>query len=185
MGVFIVSENFPKWVFENYPLGQIQDMVTILKEMERNGCTVAELLGYADQWFKDLRNGHQDQLNRMKKIRDDVRMGSRRCPECGNFLKLVEVNDRPCSQVDPKYRSLWFCMDGMNCGYELYSELPYEKELAQQVKELPPGGFKNDMKRRLKRASMRLVPRSLRMERRRSRHKAQAAAARPNGGCGK
>lgn len=179
-------ENFPKWVFDNYPLGNLQDFFTILKEMEKHDCTLSDLLAYSDKHFQDLRNADYNYYMVLEKRRIDSKLGSKRCPMCGNGMVLAEVNNRPCSQVGGGFHSLWYCIDGTGCGYESYKEEPYVQEYVKYMKEFPRGEEKNDMKRRLKRAARRMGPKRFRPPDRNIAPPSPAAGGgKPCGGCGK
>ena len=156
-------ENFPKWVFDNYPLGQLQDMVTIVREMGKQGCTMEAFLEFADQHFADLRNGHYQRVVDLKQLAVDYRMGVRRCPQCGREMNLIPVNVSNCTQVSGGFKCAWQCANVMECGYEVYSLVDYEVEMRAYAAAFPEGPAREKMRR----AARRLGPRDFNATQRR------------------
>jgi hypothetical protein len=73
----------------------------------------------------------QKQTNTAKMIYDNGvavrRLETRNCPECGGGMRIVMVNHGPAYIVGGDYKTLWYCLDVLECGYEEYSEKSVEE----------------------------------------------------------
>jgi ssDNA-binding Zn-finger/Zn-ribbon topoisomerase 1 len=98
--------------FSAYTLGVLQSSLQILVELERNHLDSKAI---------------QDYLDRQKAKRPRPL----KCPKCGSFLGLASVNSSPRTAVGGNWKSMVFCTNWKNCGYERYSTRTVQEELKE------------------------------------------------------
>lgn len=121
-----------RWAIGQYPGGMLQDMIVVLREIEKSGGSVADFIALAEQHYLERRMLALEEMKRLAAMSADYRMVAPRCPECGSRMGLYRVNSVAGNQVGGPWKSMWQCADLMGCGYEEFSERDYEEEYREK-----------------------------------------------------
>ena len=101
-----------------YELGQIFSASQIIRILSRAKINLFNLIDYSHDIILS------SQLT--ESLASDLRTGSkymRPCPDCGyEILNIDPVNDSNCRMVGGNYKSVIWCSDILECGYEFYTE---------------------------------------------------------------
>ena len=115
-------------LFSQYKDAFLQDMTTVLSEMEKAGISVKAFLAHSKETFSKKTNWAYEKFKQDQNLRREFYFKVRRCARCGNPMNLFTVNDHPGSQVGGEFKSMWQCVDMMGCGEAVYSDLPIHLE---------------------------------------------------------
>lgn len=125
--VLMIDENLFKKLndfFSIYKLGFIQDMETVLKELDRLGATNQDFHDYVKTMLDNQANFFYEQQKQREAKKREFYYKVPRCPSCGGLMVLSSVNNKPCNQIGGSAKSIWSCYDQMECGHIV--ESPYE-----------------------------------------------------------
>lgn len=103
-----------------FSLGQHQDALTYLDQLERCGWTVED----ARAWVASRRK----ELTRMP-----ARPLVFRCPDCKAPMQLLMVNVGPATQTNDDSKSVWFCTN-KKCMNTIYNKKSVEEILRNKGK---------------------------------------------------
>ena len=56
------------------------------------------------------------------------------CPECGAPMNVADVNNKKCTMVGGKWRSVWTCANVRECGHQIWNKKPAAFEFKKWMK---------------------------------------------------
>jgi predicted nucleic-acid-binding Zn-ribbon protein len=115
-------------ILEAFSFGRIQDCRNIKAKLDEYNISWDEFIDWADNRAKLI-----ESIPRPKVPNPPRMVLKRKCPECGSWLKLGEVNHSPCAMVDGGYHSQWLCP---KCEWEEFTNKELEKEAEPFLEEL-------------------------------------------------
>lgn len=107
-------------VVEVFGLGKVQDVLTFLDYLQKEGVSVQDVRDYMAECAMD--HARARMTTRAKRLREWEQKAPK-CPECGMPLRLREITLSPGRGNENAYRSEWYC-PGAQCIYEAYSTMP-------------------------------------------------------------
>jgi len=122
-------------IFEAYPRGVMQDVRNAVLAMIEHDISLQEFVDFTEWKMEVIAKqrrkmaGMSDELaellekNRIKK--------TPKCPECGETVLTFGVNTTKRNQVGGKWRTIIYCPDDRNCGWQEMSK----KTPAQLVRD--------------------------------------------------
>lgn len=114
-------------VFEAFTFGKLQECKNIKSVMDQHGISWEEFIDWL-QVATQTRSYRNPNLPPTPK-----RFLIRRCPICGSYTDIHEVNHMACCQIGGKWKSQWFCS---SCGWDEYSEKTITEEAKGFIKEI-------------------------------------------------
>lgn len=57
-----------------------------------------------------------------------------KCPECGSPMFIADVNDKKCTMVGGKWKSVWTCKNIKECGHQIWKKKPTIFEIKKRMK---------------------------------------------------
>lgn len=96
-------------IIEMFGLARVQDMLTMVGELKKAGLELSDAQKY------------------MQEVRDFFKKSKIQCPECGGPVSLMEVNTNKRNQVDPRYHTLAYCENEIDCGWSRLFEKTIER----------------------------------------------------------
>jgi hypothetical protein len=134
-----------------FQIRDLQTFKTIILALKDSGWTIVDAFEHIDTilkvgrtneiaYFQDADQNfikippNIDELGRMRNIpMTPITMLKRKCPDCGRYLNLDEVNHHPGLMVGGNFKSQWHCKfcHWEECSEKIISEeaLPYVEEL--------------------------------------------------------
>jgi hypothetical protein len=112
-----------EWAFTSYADGFLQDMMTVLRELHGSGITIEDILAYGEAEFAKRRLIEYESRKALGQMMEEFKYKIRRCGLCGNPMRLEPVNNSPCTQVGGELQSVWTCINFMDCGEQVFSNL--------------------------------------------------------------
>lgn len=113
---------------EAFTWGFKQDVFTFLKSVNEKGYTL-------DFAIRCILIKKEHEMRRVRLIRSSEELWKKnglKCPECDKGMSLEPVNTGPGDQVPGGWKSIWRCVDTINCGHEELSK----KTVVQWIKKL-------------------------------------------------
>ena len=116
----------PEGGFKYITFQKAQEMHTMLTHLGNNGISPDEFMEWIDA-FTEL------QARRIGRHAVKVRGLSKiRCPKCKTGIGIYPANSGPYDQVGGPWNSQIFCMNTMDCGFELYMKTEH-KDLDKEI----------------------------------------------------
>lgn len=101
-------------ILQAFKFSTIQGCRDIKRKLDELGIPWAEF----EEWVED-KAGRIEPIARGKTIPPPPRKAlKRKCPQCGSWLRLFEVNHSPCAQVGEGLKSQWLCW---HCEWQEFS----------------------------------------------------------------
>lgn len=120
-------------VLEAFRFGTLQECRSVILKLEGNGIS-------HDEFFKWL----GEEGKRIEPLREfppqpeiphpPRRQLRRRCPECGAWMRVFSVNDKPGNMVGGAWRSQWLCTN-RKCYWDEYSIKSVREEAESYIVE--------------------------------------------------
>lgn len=124
-----VSMNTLDKLLSLYGFGKIQDCSTIMSVLEKNNVTMEEF----HDWIQMMRSKYRPPTPRPIPP-PPRRVLKRKCPSCGGWLTLQEVNNSdPRLQVGGDWKCQWLCP---NCWWDDYSKEDIKSEAKPYIEEV-------------------------------------------------
>lgn len=101
-----------------FTFGQLQDISTLLKHLEKNNVSIEAFIDYIEEQKKEKVKAEKQNKEQGKKDKAQWDKNALKCSECKTTMNLYPVNFTPRDQVGGDFNSQWLCP---NCGYEEYS----------------------------------------------------------------
>jgi len=101
-----------------FSFGQLQDIATLLRHLERNNVSVGDYLEYIEQIKIEQAKNKKFNKERFTKLKELWNKNALKCPECSTVMNLYPVNTNPRDQVEGNFSSQWLCP---KCQYEWFS----------------------------------------------------------------
>lgn len=101
-----------------YSWGFVQDVFTFLKMINEKGYS----LDFAMKCILIRKENYMERVKAIRRIEELWRDRGLKCPECGKQMFLEPVNSGPADQVPGGWRSIWRCVDIVDCGHEELSK---------------------------------------------------------------
>lgn len=120
-----------EWAFTSYSDAFLQDMLTVLESLQREGTSISEIITFGRKKFSEKRTIQYEAIKRTEQMRKEFYSKLRRCALCGSPMNLDAVNDTNCTQVGGQFKSMWSCVYKIECGETAYSDLPIHEEAAR------------------------------------------------------
>lgn len=105
-----------KEIEEVFGFGRLQEVLTILHEMESRGLTVQDLKQYVDERKKEMAKAAKD-------AEPPIQL-CRLCQVCAAPMSLAPVNTGPRDQTGDGSTFVWTCPQ---CGEEIWTDKPLRK----------------------------------------------------------
>ena len=95
-----------------YTIGTLQSAVQIIEELSRHTADVTAIKSY----LRRRKQGNPAWIT---------------CPVCGKRLGFLSLNTNASNRVGEDLKSVFFCQDWKNCGYERYSTKTVQEEFEE------------------------------------------------------
>jgi hypothetical protein len=130
---------FIKKKMSGFETNQIFEFKQILRFIKSNGIEQQEIVDYIEDTTISVTLSQEI-------VRDLMSLSpfTKPCPDCGSQTILIPVNDSPGYMVGGKYRSMFYCVKTIECGYEFYSE---ESVNSIKSKRIESAGLKESQDR--------------------------------------
>jgi len=116
----------------SFTFGQLQDIVTLIKNLEKNEISNQEFIAYIKK-EKVLRLDNKRKIaNIEKSSKIQWEKNALKCVECGSIMNLFPVNSNKGDQVEGNFKSQWFCP---NCGNDKFSNKTVRETIVKINKE--------------------------------------------------
>lgn len=118
----IDREDFEK-KFQWYSFGRLQDFVVFAGQLKLHGYTIEDVKEYID-----IKISEQEIFKKKFAVyRID-------CPDCGNPLTMLPVNDKPSTQTGDDSKTVLLCRN-TDCLYTEFTTKPINEILAELIKK--------------------------------------------------
>jgi len=115
-------------ITEVFRFGVVQDCGTLIKLLLDSDVTIEAFLN----WLEEEKRRYKPPP-RSRVPRPPREVLKRKCPSCGKWLHLAEVNHSPRCRVGGDYKSQWFCP---NCWWDEYSKKDIREEAKPYIEEV-------------------------------------------------
>jgi len=107
-----------------------QDVVSFLRSLHNKGIDINWAIRCILVKQKTIIYDRRDRV----KARTEWERNAPKCPQCGQTMYIMRVNDRPATMVGGKYQSQWLCPNqpaqgrvAKSCGYTEFSKRSVEE----------------------------------------------------------
>lgn len=118
---------------EAFRFGTLQECRSVIRALEKNGISYDEFSNWLDEEAERTKDARTPPP--MPKIPYPPRRQlRRRCPECGAWMRVFTVNDKPGNMVGGGWRSQWLCTN-RKCYWDEYSTKSAREEAEPYIVE--------------------------------------------------